>query len=381
MSQIRVPVLVTNPGPEYGADKRVWQGIPGIARTPNGRLYAAWYTGGQGEEPGNHVVVGVSDDDGVTWREPVLVVAPPGLDVREFDPVLWTDPLGCLWLVWAQSQDGKHYDSRAGVWVSVSSDPDAARPTWTPPRRISNGIMMNKPTVLANGEWVFPVACWSHLAKDQFVELAGERFPNALVTSDQGATFELRTGPDVAERTCDEQMFVETKDRGLWCLVRTSYGIGEAFSQDFGKTWSAGKDTGLFSPNARFFISRLASGRLLLVRHEKPADAEPGYKLRSHLTAYLSDDEGKTWTGGLLLDERVGVSYPDGFQTPDGRIYIVYDYRRGDKWANGTDREILFAVFTEKDVAAGKGGTLRRLISKATGPLHPRQASLLEGNV
>lgn len=36
---------------------------------------------------------------------------------------------------------------------------------------------------------------------------------------------------------------------------------------------------------------------------------------RSHLTAYLSKDDGTTWTGGLMLDERRGVSYPDGQQT------------------------------------------------------------------
>lgn len=32
-----------------------------------------------------------------------------------------------------------------------------------------------------------------------------------------------------------------------------------------------------------------------------------------HLTAYVSDDEGQT-SAVLMLDERTGVSYPDGFQ-------------------------------------------------------------------
>jgi hypothetical protein len=63
-----------------------------------------------------------------------------------------------------------------------------------------------------------------------------------------------------------------------------------------------------------------------------------------------------------LLDERQRVSYPDGDQAEDGRIFITYDFdRRGA-------REILFAVFTEEDVLAGnlvsEGSRLRALINK-----------------
>ena len=48
-----------------------------------------------------------------------------------------------------------------------------------------------------------------------------------------------------------------------------------------------------------------------------------------------------------MLDERLGVSYPDGQQTPDGLIRIIYDYNRV------ADRNILMATFREEDVAAG----------------------------
>ena len=49
---------------------------------------------------------------------------------------------------------------------------------------------------------------------------------------------------------------------------------------------------------------------------------------RSHLTAFVSKDDGRSWEGGLMLDERGGVSYPDGQQTADGTIYITYDFDR-----------------------------------------------------
>jgi hypothetical protein len=47
-----------------------------------------------------------------------------------------------------------------------------------------------------------------------------------------------------------------------------------------------------------------------------------------------------TWTGGLLLDERMNVSYPDSVQAPNLKIYVVYDHR-----GRFTAREILMAVF------------------------------------
>ena len=33
---------------------------------------------------------------------------------------------------------------------------------------------------------------------------------------------------------------------------------------------------------------------------------------REQLTAYVSDDDGMTWSGGLRTDAREDVTYPDG---------------------------------------------------------------------
>ena len=48
---------------------------------------------------------------------------------------------------------------------------------------------------------------------------------------------------------------------------------------------------------------------------------------RSHMTAFVSDDDGATWKGGLLLDERES-SYPDGIQAEDGTLFIIDDHQR-----------------------------------------------------
>ncbi|MDA1014476.1 MAG: sialidase family protein [Planctomycetota bacterium] len=66
---------------------------------------------------------------------------------------------------------------------------------------------------------------------------------------------------------------------------------------------------------------RLKSGALLMVRNNSP-DGK-----RSHMTAFVSDDDGATWKGGLLLNERES-SYPEGIQAEDGTLFIIYDHQR-----------------------------------------------------
>jgi hypothetical protein len=83
--------------------------------------------------------------------------------------------------------------------------------------------------------------------------------------------------------------------------------------------------------------------------------------------AFLSEDDGKNWSGGLLLDERPGVSYPDGQQAADGSIYIIYDFRRTG------DQHILMTSFTEDDVIPCDGRKMlevfqRRCLVSQGGP-------------
>ena len=152
----------------------------------------------------------------------------------------------------------------------------------------------------------------------------------------------------------------ELKDGRLWMLIRAGGGfLWESHSADKAATWSEAKASSIRNPGSRFFIRRLSSGNLLLVNHYK-------FTGRSHLTAQLSTDDGATWNDGLLLDERGGVSYPDGVQSKDGLIWITYDRGRNSVG------EILLAKFREEDVAAGKdvsrAVTLKQVISKLAKP-------------
>ncbi len=375
---LQAPAIVEVLDGKYADQNRAWQGIPGVERAPGGRLWATWYAGGTGEGPLNYVLLSTNDDNGDAWSKPTLAVDPED-PVRAYDPCLWTDPQGRLWLFWAQSAG--LWDGRGGVWAMVADNPDDPRPNWSAPRRIADGVMMNKPTVLKNGEWLLPISGWrfkeprieeglvkmGHPAPAEaakaFARPLGPREGSMVfVSADQGKTFEYRGQALVPEPQHDEHMVVERRDGSLWMLVRTAYGIGESVSTDNGATWSAGGPSGIEHPVTRFFVRRLQSGRLLLVRHI-PDPENP--KLRANLAAYLSDDDGASWKGGLMLDERANVSYPDGTEAPDGTLYIIYDRERSGA------KEILMARIREDDILAGKataeGSQLRLLVNQATG--------------
>jgi hypothetical protein len=270
---------------------------------------------------------------------------------RAFDPQVWIAPDGKLRWFWADRIGADHDNDQ--LWVLEWATPEAEQSFWAKPVYVGKGVMMGKPMTLSTGEWVMPVCTW-------YTEKSSEM----VVSNDMGKTWTVRGGATMPKeaRVFDEHMFVERKNGDLWVLARTHFGISESISKDRGVTWTPMTPSSLQHPSSRFFIRRLASGNLLLVKHG-PLDKK--LPVRSHLTAYLSKDDGKTWEGGLLLDERNGVSYPDGQQDKDGLIRIIYDYSRTG------DRLILMASFREDDVLAGKTNAasvrLRQLVSKGTG--------------
>lgn len=354
-------MLITNKNElkKYAVETRLWQGIPSVAVTKSGRLFVCFYSGSTTEDLGNYCILCSSDNDGNTWQE--VAVAYFGEHSRAFDPCVWIDCNDRLWFFYSTTPQQK-------VYAVVCDNPDEKELLFLDEREIAGEVMLNKPTVLSNGEWWFPVSVWgkgamnsSQLLKDVYKildEREIERKAFAVISKDNGKTFEKRGGALPKERSFDEHIFLETKD-GILSFIRVNYGIGKSLSTDGGFTWTDVADTGWFSPDTRFFIRRLSSGNILLVGHQKSDDLENPNK-RTKLTAFLSTDGGKTFAYKLLLDERLNVSYPDG-QEKYGYVYVTYDRdRRGDG-------EISLAKFTEQDIIDGKinsKGYLKRIITK-----------------
>ena len=325
----------------------------GVTRTSGGRLWLSWFGGEDGAKA--YLMMASSDDDAKTWSKPRYIIkeshSPHGFERSVLGGNLWTDPLGRMWCFFTYCVG--YFDGRGGVWCSVCENPDADELIWSTPRRIWNGFVLNKPIIQSNGEWLLPTSLWNRYliaadsknllpGNDLYKELDKYRMANFLVSADQGESWKRRGGACADCRYFDEPSFIEKSDGELLCLLRTYYGLAETESSDYGRNWSTPVPSQLKHCSARIFTTRLKSGRILLIKHGPP------YKItdRSHLTAYLSDDDGKSWHGGLILDERNSVSYPDGFQAPDGRIYITYDHKR-------VGGEILLAIFSEEDIYKG----------------------------
>ena len=338
----------SDPDSRFLNDNRLFQGIPTVEVTPDGTIYTAFYGGMDGEMAGNFIVLLKSDIETLSFGEPYLIIEPPTPDCRTFDPCLWRDPQNRLWLFYAQSYHMA--DGRMGVWAVVCEDTDSQPIRFSEPRRIANGIMMNKPTVLSDGTWLLPCAIWIDEISDDN-DLPEERFSNVYCSHDQGETFELIGHADYDDRRVDEHMIVERKDGTLWMLIRGTNGIGQSFSDDKGVTWYGTGYSGIENPCSRFHIRRLQSGRLLLINHidfvggpNNPTNAHG----RCRLAAMLSEDDGRTWPYQLMIDPGMGVSYPDMAQDINGRMYIVYDHgRRGDA-------KIKLASITQSDIIAGE---------------------------
>lgn len=349
--------IITSLAHHHGAAQRNWQGVPAIERASNGRLWATWYTGGLREDNDTFVLLVTSDDDGQTWSDPVGIIDPPGM-IRAWDPNLWLDPTGKLWWSWTQTcpMPGEAWDGRGGVWVATTDDPTSARPTWSTPRRIADGVALNKPIITSDGTWLWPVTLWWMF--EQYTELNHKRKPGVIASTDQGKTWEWRGGAVLDNRVFDEPMIVELADKTLWMLLRTRTGISESFSMDGGISWSDSRPSRFASPSSRFHLRRLKSGRLLLINHLGNKEKE-----RTHLTAMLSEDDGNTWPHRLLLDDREKVSYPDMVEDDQGMLRIIYDRHRY------VEKEVLMAKITEADIMAGtlqsSESSLRMLINKA----------------
>lgn len=327
---------------KYTAEQRIWQGIPSIEVTENGRIYLTFYSGGVKEENGNYCMI-IKSDDGVNYSEPIAV-AYKDENHRCYDPCLWIDPLGRLWFTWSVAPEHALYGA-------VCDNPDADELVFGDVFEIGGDVMMNKPIALSTGEWLFPSAVWANginVGQETHKKVRGSF---VYKTTDQGKTFTLLGGADVPDRCFDEHMVLELRDGRIMMLVRTNYGIGVSYSWDRGHTWTRGTDSKLGGPNSRFHIKRLASGRIMLINHIN-------FTGRNNLCVMLSDDECKTWKYSLMLDTRDNVSYPDATERA-GYIYITYDRERGGfkrsiDEAYADAREILVSKITEDDIIAGK---------------------------
>ncbi len=116
---------------------------------------------------------------------------------------------------------------------------------------------------------------------------------------------------------------------GRVMVMRNQLGtLHHSESTDDGVHWSEPKSTGLTSPESC-----------------------------PELTRIPSKDDGETWSQGLVLDERVGCSYPDVQQLPTAPYSMCWNFMRS------RGQEIRMTTFREEDALAANAKATARVKS------------------
>ncbi len=321
---------------DYRPSSRRFQSMAKI-EVVGDRIWACWSTGGTAEPvKDNYLAVAYSDDGGRSWIDPYMIIDHPDSGNTAIkNSVLWLDPNGKLWLM--------YFKEKVGMFAVTSENAGAENiddVVWSKETFMYNYGSENKPTVLSNGEWLY-------MSRDLNNTLAVP----VISSQNMGKTWSVKSraisSVPADRKFAGESALVEKKNGVLLLLSRIeAYGGVEKYvSADKGMSWTSSEVNlphPLNSPGSRFVFRKLRSGNWLFVTNDD-------ISLRRNLTAYISSDEGETWSKGLKIDARLGAEYPDATEDGKGNIYLIYDCGRFEN----QQLEIRCSVFTEEDLTAG----------------------------
>ena len=104
-TNLNVPVSEGSTETYLPAD-RLWNGIPTIA-VKDGKIFAAWCTGGDKEpHDDNYIVVAISEDGGKNWVDPWMIIDPVNSNKAVVVPMFRVDQNGDLWLNYSWLSNG-----------------------------------------------------------------------------------------------------------------------------------------------------------------------------------------------------------------------------------------------------------------------------------
>ncbi|MCA9145916.1 MAG: exo-alpha-sialidase [Planctomycetales bacterium] len=384
-SLIKINYEGQEPYHKHRINLRIFQGCPQVEISQGGRLWATWFGSNvQAERAPYHQdqfsVISTSADDGKTWKEVFVFDPSELLGGGASDPMLWKDPQGNIRFIGLRNIDFKGKDEFASsAWEFTMLDPENEHTAWTAPRLLGNkNISVMKPLIFPDGTIMRSMDDFKFVGKPDKVRI---RF---LKEDVNGKPIFVSEFPADNDAVFAEQMPIIRKDGSLFTFYRAKKGQKFAESFDGGKTWKLGGYYPMqFSINTKCILKTLPSGRVLLVANDVQMKAENGKSIyyysddngvqreleehktsRTRMTAYLSDDDCKTFSHKMLLCDDGQISYPSATLGKDGSIYIVYDQGRGVIGQH----TIFLSKITEEDILAGKliedGSFLNTTISR-----------------
>ncbi len=299
-----------------------------LVELPDGQLAAAWF-GGTSEPDIDNSIWFTRQIDG-EWRAPVEVVdgsEHEASDHRVGNPVLLQTKEGPLLLFYKVVP---HEPNRAAAWWGMMTRSDDGGNTWAEPWKLGEneklgsrphliGPVKNRAIQLDDGA----ILCPSSTEHD------GWRV-HFEITRDLGKTWEV-IGPinDAKNFNAIQPSLLFHADDRWQALCRTKEGVvGQAWSEDAGKTWGPFTATMLPNPNSGTDALTLADGRHLIV-YNHTLKRMPFPANRQMLNVAIPED-GRKWTPVLTLEkeERSEFSYPWVMQASDGKVHLTYTWKR-----------------------------------------------------
>ena len=301
-------------------DKGDFSGVMDITRGMDSLFWLIYTI----SSPGNHPIMVASGKDD-SWKDVWTIQPDNKSSVSIFNPRIWMDPDEKIWIFWT-----KQVKNVYEIWA-LTGDPGTNELVRSKPFFISDGILMGKPVLLSNGKFILSVG------KDNKIQ--------TIASFDHGKTWQhegivgLTDEISVNEAVCT---ITECMNGSLWMVIQTSKGTWESRSAEQGMNWNGMVASNITCADNPFFIQKLISGNILLVKQVEA------------LKAYISVDNGQTWSGELILDDNVHVSNITGHQIKDllfpccSEINIIFAIQK----ENG--KRIRMVSFTEDDVMTGK---------------------------
>jgi len=331
--------------PSRGGDM-AFNAIPCVAATPAGTFVAAWTAHRAGRDPKLRIYAALSADGGRTWSAPSLLIDNPGK--TDADPSIVIDGKRIVVLSTTLPVPGKILTTE--LWMTASEDEGR---TWSTP------VLAPHPHAYAEGKvhaghklkdgrlafgYSWDIFCERGLAPATEGEM--DTRAGLLFSNDGGRTW--TAGGDIYARPpkisphavngMDEPASVVLADGGIFALLRTGTDhLWQSRSRDSGATWSAPEPSPLQGHNAPASLWRLrGSNDVVVAWDNSPLHRWP-------LAVALSRDGCRTWSKPKVLVDTGGLqaSYPSITQAPDGTIVVVWQQDRPDR----VGRDVRWARF------------------------------------
>lgn len=299
----------------------------------------------------------VSRDDGKTWSEPHAIYTGPkpgipddsGVLLRTRDNAIVLVYMDISTLQWGWNKEAGEAveNARLDVWSIRSLD---GGKTWVDRQRILEGYCGALIDIIETktGYIVVPVQL--------LLRKPARHALSTFVSTDAGKSWKQSNIIDLGGHGhhdgAMEPTLVELNDGRLWMLIRTNWDrFWEAYSLDHGSSWRILQPTTIDASSSPGFLTRLASGRLVLVwnrlypsgtkavarRNDNGLSEAAASWQREELSIAFSENDGKSWNEPIVFARLAGgepLQLGEGRKMRmDGLSYpTIFERRKGELW-------------------------------------------------